>query len=117
MKNYVMLAIAILLNIIGNHLFKYASQYYEGSWISQKVMIWSGAGFFFYFVSALFYIVSLKHIPLSVAYPCLSIAYIITIFSSKMLFNEPITTHKMAGAFIIIVGVWVLNSGAASTGS
>lgn len=109
MPSYVTLFISILFNVVGNHLFKFASKAMGGTLLDKQFLLFAGAGFFFYGLSAILYILALRNIPLSVAYPLLSVTYIITIFTSYYLFSEPITPNKLIGAVLILLGVFVMN--------
>lgn len=62
-------------------------------------------GFALYFISAILYIVSLKKIELSIAYPTISISYIFIIILSHFIFGEPLNTYKVSGGILIAIGV------------
>lgn len=105
----VLLGIAIIFNMIGNHLFKFAGIASEMGWKSKNFLIYLSGGFGFYFFSALLYVVCLKKLPLNVAYPALSLTYVVTLFSSNYFFQEPITPAKIIGALVIVGGVFIMN--------
>ena len=109
MSNYLFLAISIFFNILGNHLFKFASQNLHGSFLEKTFLIFAGSGILFYGLSAVLYILALRTIPLSIAYPMLSVTYVLTIFTSYFLFNEAITLNKLIGVVIILIGVFILS--------
>lgn len=46
---------------------------------------------------------------LSVAYPMASLSYIIMLVFAYLIFDEPITTAKILGITVILVGVWILS--------
>ena len=71
-----------------------------------NVYIW--AGMFSYGISILLWMVVLSKVNVSLAYPFLSIGYIITTVISHFAFNEPITVPKILGISIICIGVVVL---------
>lgn len=64
-----------------------------------------------YGVGALLWILVLKRFPLSVAYPVLSITYIFVMIAAALFFQEQITIQKVAGAVIIMIGIFVLSRG------
>lgn len=66
------------------------------------------SGFLLYAVSALMWIVVLSKVELSVAYPALSVGYILILFFSWKFLSEPITWTKAAGVAFILVGVTLL---------
>jgi multidrug transporter EmrE-like cation transporter len=108
-KKYIFLTLTILTNLVGNHLLKFASRNIVGFW-GIGFLLPCTSGLIFYFISAACYILTLKDMPLSLAYPMMSITYIITVFTSYYLFQENITIQKISGSIIILLGVFVLNS-------
>lgn len=64
----------------------------------------------FYFVGFVFYFLALSRMGLTVAYPIMvASAILFVMFMGSMWFSEPITTTKIIGAGIIILGVFVVN--------
>jgi multidrug transporter EmrE-like cation transporter len=66
------------------------------------------AGLFCYVLSVGIWIVALSKVEVSIAYPMLSIGYVINAFAAWYLFGELISMQKMAGIFIIIIGVFIV---------
>lgn len=71
-----------------------------------NIYIW--AGMTSYAISILLWMVVLSKVNVSLAYPFLSIGYIVTAVIAYFAFGEPITVQKVAGIFIICIGVVVL---------
>jgi multidrug transporter EmrE-like cation transporter len=69
------------------------------------------AGLALYGVSVIVWIAALYRTPVSVAYPMLSIGYIVNAFAAYYLFHEPITATKGAGIVVICAGVYLLARG------
>lgn len=67
------------------------------------------AGMFSYGISILLWMAVLSKVNVSLAYPFLSIGYIITAVLAYFIFNEPLTWQKIIGILIICVGVFVLS--------
>lgn len=65
-------------------------------------------GLFFYGISTLFYIFSLQKIPLSIAYPTVSLGYIFVLLLSNFIFKETIATQQILGVALITIGVFFL---------
>ncbi|HHA2249809.1 TPA: EamA family transporter [Enterobacter ludwigii] len=64
----------------------------------------------FYFVGFVFYFLALSRMSLTIAYPIMvSSAILFVMFMGAIWFAEPITTTKIVGAAIIILGVFVVN--------
>lgn len=54
----------------------------------------------------------LKRIDISVAYANRAIAVFWSMLWALLIFHEEITVQNIAGIFLIILGIWVVNSGA-----
>ena len=65
-------------------------------------------GIFCYVISLVVWIMGLSRIPVSVAYPMLSIGYIINAVAAWYLFGESLTTLRLSGIGFIIVGVFLV---------
>jgi multidrug transporter EmrE-like cation transporter len=61
-----------------------------------------------YVVSVVVWIMALSRVPVSVAYPMLSIGYIVNAFAAYYLFNEPLAGQKLLGIGFIVIGVWLV---------
>ena len=70
---------------------------------------WVVGGFAFVFSGALFWLAVLSRWPLSLAYPLLSISYIIGIIASVLFLGEKINLVQLAGVFVIILGVFLIS--------
>ena len=69
-------------------------------------------GFVFVFSGALFWLAVLSRWPLSLAYPLLSISYIIGISASVLFLKEKVTWIQLGGVAVIILGVFLVSRGA-----
>ena len=63
------------------------------------------AGLGCYVVSVVVWILALSRVPVSVAYPMLSVGYIVNALAAWWLFGESITAQKLLGIGFIVVGV------------
>ena len=61
-----------------------------------------------YAVSVVLWILALSRVPVSVAYPMLSIGYIVNAAAAWFLFGESLTAQKLVGIGFIIIGVWLV---------
>ena len=66
------------------------------------------AGLACYVVSVVLWILALSRVPVSVAYPMLSVGYIVNAIGAWLLFGESIGAQKLVGIGFIIVGVWLV---------
>ncbi|HZZ92760.1 MAG TPA: SMR family transporter [Usitatibacter sp.] len=63
------------------------------------------AGLGCYVVSVMVWILALSRVPVSVAYPMLSIGYIVNALAAWALFGESLTAQKLVGIGFIVIGV------------
>jgi len=61
-----------------------------------------------YAISVVVWILALSRVPVSVAYPMLSIGYIVNAAAAWFLFGESLAAQKLVGIGFIIVGVWLV---------
>ena len=64
-----------------------------------------------YMVSLVVWIMGLSRVPVSVAYPMLSLGYVINAIAAYYLFGEHIAIAKWLGIGFIILGVWLVARG------
>jgi multidrug transporter EmrE-like cation transporter len=69
-------------------------------------------GIVLYVASSIPFLIAIKHGELSVLYPMVSFAYILTMFWSKMFFGEPITMGKVSAIGFILAGLVCIGLGA-----
>jgi multidrug transporter EmrE-like cation transporter len=67
-------------------------------------------GFLLYGVAGILWIVVLSRAPLSLAYPMLSLGYVVVLLASAFLFGEVIPALRLLGIAVIIVGLILLSS-------
>jgi multidrug transporter EmrE-like cation transporter len=61
-----------------------------------------------YVVSVVVWILALSRVPVSVAYPMLSIGYVVNAIAAWALFGESLAAQKLVGIGFIVVGVWLV---------
>jgi len=61
-----------------------------------------------YILSTVLWLWVLSRVPLSFAYPCISVSYIIIIIAGKWVFRERIDAWKIAAIVLILAGVVAL---------
>ena len=61
-----------------------------------------------YAVSVVVWILALSRVPVSVAYPMLSIGYVVNLLAARVLFAEQITLQRVAGVGVIVAGCWLV---------
>lgn len=65
-------------------------------------------GLIFYVVSVLVWIGVLSRVDVSVAYPMLSLGYVVNAIAAYYWFGEAVTVTRMSGIAIILVGVYLV---------
>jgi multidrug transporter EmrE-like cation transporter len=66
-------------------------------------------GLFCYAISVGIWVIALSRVQVSIAYPMLSIGYIVVSLLAYVYFNEPITLAKFVAMLVIIFGVYLLS--------
>lgn len=66
------------------------------------------AGLACYVVSVVVWILGLSRVPVSVAYPMLSMGYVVNAILAYLLFGESLAMQKVVGIGFIIVGVFLV---------
>ena len=61
-----------------------------------------------YVISVVVWVVALSRVPVSIAYPMLSIGYVVNAIAAWALLGETVTTMRMAGIAVIVVGVFMV---------
>jgi multidrug transporter EmrE-like cation transporter len=65
-------------------------------------------GILCYGVSVVVWILGLSRVPVSIAYPMLSLGYVVNAVAAYYLFGESLTLARWLGIGFIIVGVWLV---------
>jgi multidrug transporter EmrE-like cation transporter len=61
-----------------------------------------------YGVSVIVWIIGLSRVPVSIAYPMLSLGYVVNAIAAHYLFGESVTIARWLGIGFIIIGVWLV---------
>ena len=69
---------------------------------------WLWLGLFCYGFSVVVWILALSRVDVSIAYPMLSIGYIVNALAAWALLGESLNTHRILGIGVIIIGVVIL---------
>ncbi|MBB6282035.1 hypothetical protein [Geobacillus subterraneus] len=109
-SNWLWIGLNTLLLVAGQFLWKYgmARQKFELDVISIiKLLLspWILLGLVVYGAATVIWLFILSRVPLSVAYPLQSIAYVLAVFGAYALFHEPLSVPKIIGVILIMLGV------------
>ena len=114
MKDFLLIFVNVLFTVIGHLMLKHGmSQVGRVNSISMLPSIAARAvfnpfvvlGLLVFLMTSGLWLVVLSRVKLSLAYPMLSISYILAMFFSWLLFKEHIPWIRIVGAFIICIGV------------
>jgi small multidrug resistance pump len=105
---YTSLAAAILLGIAGQIALKSAA---NGSTtvITQLINPLTMIGLAVYLLAALCYILALKKIPVSIAFPSVAASYAVVAVLAHVLWDEPFGWPQIAGIVLIGSGVLLIH--------
>lgn len=73
------------------------------------------AGLTCYVLSVVVWILALARVEVSVAYPMLSIGYVVNALAAWWLFGENLSGARLAGIGVILLGVWLVARTSGST--
>ena len=104
---YVALAIGILAGIAGQILLKAGAS--APDLVSQLLRPSTLCGLALYGSAAFLYIVALRKIPVSVAFPSVSLSYAIVAVLGHVVFGEPFGVKQIGGIALIVGGVVLIN--------
>ena len=121
-STFALLMVAMCLTVTGELLLKTGMNKHGELNVSFSTLVPTAAklfsnpfvvvGFMFVFSGALFWLAVLSRWPLSLAYPLLSISYIIGISASVLFLKEKVTLVQVLGVLVIIIGVFLVSRGA-----
>lgn len=116
MSVLILLIINIFLGVIGQTIIKVGVQkigaftampigtFIFKAFLSPLVL----SGLFLYLMSAVIWFMVLSKTELSVAYPSLSLGYVLIVFIGYFFFGEPLTIAKIIGILLICLGIYVI---------
>jgi multidrug transporter EmrE-like cation transporter len=117
MVNVILLVVSIGLAIVGQILMKQGMIMFGQFPMSQFIqnifpMLFQPFVFFgivAFGFSSLFWLAVISRIQLSLAYPLVSVAYVITAIYSYYFFNENLSPLRWIGIIIICIGVFIIS--------
>lgn len=116
-KTYWLVGLVLLLLAFGQVFTKLGSQQIDLNSLSlhrffNRLII---LGLLCLFLRGFIWILAIRHLNLSFAYPLLSLSFIIILLLSSIVFHERITVGKFLGSLLIIAGVFVNSLGEQET--
>jgi drug/metabolite transporter (DMT)-like permease len=105
---YLALAGGIGFGVLGQILLKTGAER-SRDLVGQFLDPFTIVGFGVYVIAAFCYIAAIKRIPLSVAFPSVSLSYVVVALLAHFLWNEPFGLQQLAGIALIGGGIIVLH--------
>ena len=118
LADFGVLLCGVLLNAFAQLWLKAATQVTgpmvttDGNLMGQALKLLAVPPFWYaltaYGVSVIVWTVGLSRVPVSLAYPMLSIGYVVNAFAAALLFGEALSVGKLAAIGLICAGVFML---------
>jgi multidrug transporter EmrE-like cation transporter len=105
---YLSLASAILFGVVGQIALK-SGAVGSPTMMAQFTNPLTIVGFGVYVLAALFYIVALKKIPVSVAFPSVAASYAVVAIIAHLMWNEPLGWPQLGGLVLIGGGILLIH--------
>lgn len=116
-RNYLYIFGCIAFTVYGQLILKwriaqrgqFPADFADKIWFLAKALIDPCiiSGFIAAFVASLFWMAAMTKFELSSAYPFMSLAFVLVLLFSALLFREPITIGKVIGMALICAGIIV----------
>uniref|UniRef100_C5D881 EamA domain-containing protein n=1 Tax=Geobacillus sp. (strain WCH70) TaxID=471223 RepID=C5D881_GEOSW len=108
--NFVLILLNTFILVTGQFLWKYGMMKttFKLDPLSIIKILFSPfifSGLVMYGFATILWLFILSRVPLSIAYPVQSIAYVLAVFGAYFIFNEPLSPTKIIGVILIILGV------------
>jgi multidrug transporter EmrE-like cation transporter len=105
---YLFIFISIILGAFAQLSMKYGTLKSDGI-VSMYTNPYVLLGLAFYGLSAITWIYSISKVQLSIAYPMVSLGYIIVFTLSYFLFGESVNFLRLVGLIVIVIGVIIIS--------
>ncbi|HLJ64992.1 MAG TPA: multidrug transporter [Stellaceae bacterium] len=106
--NYLALAAAILLGVLGQILLKSGALRSSGM-VAQILDPLTVVGLGIYFAASICYIIAIRKLPLSLAFPSVSASYIVVALIAHFAWGETLGLAQLAGIALIAGGILMLH--------
>jgi len=110
--SYGALAAAILIGVVGQLLLKTGAERTADGVLAQFLDPFTLGGLAAYGLGAIFYILAIKRIPVSIAFPSVALSYVLVAIAAHLLWQEALGWQQFAGIGLISAGILVLHASA-----
>jgi multidrug transporter EmrE-like cation transporter len=108
LPSYAILFVGIVFGVIGQLLLKTGAVRSTDT-LGQFIQPFTIVGLGFYVLAAACYIIAIKRIPLSLAFPTVSLSYIVVAVAAHYLWNEHLGPSQFGGMALIFGGILLLH--------
>ncbi|MFT3765860.1 MAG: EamA family transporter [Minicystis sp.] len=118
MGNFVLLAVAIAFNAVGQLMLKRATMGHGPDAVARDVFLspWFLGGGASLGLSMVLWVMVLRRVPLTIAHPLTGSVFLIVPVASHFLWREPLTNMRVLGIAIIVIGIGLVARGALPSG-
>jgi len=106
---YGALGISILLGVLAQIMLKFGADRAGEAWIAQFISPFTIAGLALYAVAFVFYVVAIRKIPLSLAFPMVAVSYFLVAIAAHYIWGEALGWPQIAGLALISGGIVLLH--------
>lgn len=109
--NFILILLNTLILVCGQFLWKYGMSKSSGGFQSLNGVLqlfvspYVLSGLAMYGAATVLWLFILSRVPLSLAYPIQSLAYILAVIGAYYIFHEPLNAAKIFGCILILAGV------------
>ena len=120
--SYIPLFFTIIFTVFSQIIIKWQVNVYHKSDLDNHYLFlfqlllnpWILLSILFTFFAGICWMYTMSKFEISYAFPFMSLNYILVLFLGYFLFGETITTEKIIGSFLIIIGVITIFRGSAN---
>jgi multidrug transporter EmrE-like cation transporter len=105
---YAALLAGILLGVMGQILLK-TGAVRSADMVAQFLSPFTIFGFGIYALAAVCYVIAIKKIPISLAFPTVSLSYVAVAVVAHLVWDEPLGAAQLAGMALISCGILLLH--------
>jgi len=119
--SYFYIALTIVLTVYGQIVIKwqvlnagaFPDALIDKLWFLYKLLVnpWVVSALLAALLAGIAWMAAMTRLDLSRGYPFMSLAFVLVLILSGIFFNEPITTPKIAGIILIVLGIVVGSQG------
>lgn len=113
--NYLLIFVTILAATLSQIIIKYGQStlYFPKSWALKEIFLmviknlfnpYVVSSIFVFLIGALAWVLVIQKIKLSVAYPFMSLSYVLIFLASYFLFRESINIYQVIGMLLLVTG-------------